>query len=104
MVELTELEAELGPEYNGPAREELGRAVRDVWLYWAVNQPDKEKHPNWFLSWEQLEERDREVDRMIGGAIYLRAKEKIVKADQQRQAVVGRIQCAGRGGWQCEHC
>ena len=78
---------EPGPEFNGPLREELGREVRKVWLIWAVNQPDKERHPNWFLSWEQLDERDREVDRMIGAAIYIKAREDASKAGTGRASL-----------------
>ena len=55
-------------------REELGRLVRDVWTHWASSQTDIDAHPNWMASWLGLMEREREVDRMIGTAVYLRAK------------------------------
>lgn len=55
-------------------REELGRLVRDVWTHWASSQMDIDEHPNWMATWAGLMEREREVDRMIGTAVYLRAK------------------------------
>jgi hypothetical protein len=52
-------------------RERLGRVVRDAWITWARTQPDtrKSEHPQWFLSWEEMAECDREVDRQIGMAV-----------------------------------
>lgn len=45
-------------------RERLGRLVRDVWIAWAQEQPSPK--PSWLVSWEDLTEPDREVDRRIG--------------------------------------
>lgn len=48
----------------------LGRLVREVWVEWAREQPDVAEHPSWLVPWEQLPERDREVDRRIEAAIW----------------------------------
>jgi hypothetical protein len=48
-------------------REALGRRVREVWIAWAKTQ--HEPKASWLLPWEELDERDREVDRQIGEAI-----------------------------------
>jgi len=42
----------------------LGRAVRRIWVGWAREQPDAK--PSWLVPWEDLPERDREVDVRIG--------------------------------------
>jgi len=47
-----------------PDRETLGQKVREVWVAWAEEQPDKK--PSWLVPWEGLPEEDREVDRRIG--------------------------------------
>lgn len=54
------------PEY----REWLGRRVREEWEKWAREQPDVAEHPSWTRSWPELDEREREVDRVIGEALY----------------------------------
>lgn len=52
-----------GPEDQA---ERLGQVVRSEWVRWAAEQPDVASHPRWILGWEEIEERDREVDRRIG--------------------------------------
>ena len=46
------------------SRDRLGRMVRETWLRWAKEQPDPK--PSWLLPYDELAERDQEVDRMIG--------------------------------------
>lgn len=48
-------------------REALGRLVRETWVAWAREQADAK--PSWLLPWEELAERDREVDMRIGEAV-----------------------------------
>lgn len=48
-------------------REALGQRVREVWLYWARNQPNPK--PSWLVQWPELPESDREVDRLIGETV-----------------------------------
>lgn len=49
--------------------EHLGRVVREAWMVWAREQPDVVEHPSWLIPWDELAERDREVDRRIGAAV-----------------------------------
>lgn len=49
-------------------REELGKEVRKVWLEWARKQPNPK--PSWLLPWEELDESQKEVDRLIGEKLY----------------------------------
>ena len=44
----------------------LGTLVREEWIAWAKGQSDIAQHQNWLTAWEDLSERDREVDRRIG--------------------------------------
>lgn len=48
---------------------QLGKIVREVWVWWAKRQPDISDHPNWLTPWEELSPRDREVDIQIASAI-----------------------------------
>lgn len=48
--------------------DELGRRVREVWVAWAKTQPDPK--PHWLTPWDELAEPDKEVDRLIGAALY----------------------------------
>lgn len=48
-------------------RDALGRRVREVWVEWAKRQPDPK--PSWLVPWDELAERDKEVDRQIGETI-----------------------------------
>jgi glutathione S-transferase len=50
-------------------RERLGQIVRETWVEWADRQPDKLDHPHWCIPWQDLRERDKEVDRRIGEAV-----------------------------------
>lgn len=55
------------PRSSNPAacnREALGRLVREIWIEWAKEQTHPK--PSWLLSWEEISESDREVDRRIG--------------------------------------
>lgn len=47
-------------------RELLGRLVRREWVKWAKEQPNAKS--SWLLSWTELSESEREVDRRIGYA------------------------------------
>lgn len=49
-------------------RELLGRLVRQVWVQWAREQPDAK--PSWLLSWEELDDGQREADMRIGAALF----------------------------------
>lgn len=50
-------------------REELGREVRDAWIHWALEQENPK--PSWLTAWEDMNEPDREVDRIIGERLYV---------------------------------
>jgi len=43
-------------------REEAGERLRMVWVRWARKQPDIDQHPNWLTPWEDLPERDKQID------------------------------------------
>lgn len=58
-------------------RDQLGRQVREVWMEWAREQPSPK--PSWLVPWEDLREPDREVDRRIGEALYLRGQDAAVE-------------------------
>lgn len=45
-------------------RDELGRFVREAWVRWAQTQPNPK--PSWLVSYEELDEADKEADRQIG--------------------------------------
>ena len=53
-----------------PDFESLGRIVRETWITWAQEQPDVADHPHWLVPWEELSERDKDVDRRIAAAVY----------------------------------
>lgn len=54
----------------------LGRIVRETWVDWARRQPEPKQ--SWLTSWDDLEERFKEVDRRIGGQVA-----RVVLADQE---------------------
>lgn len=59
----------LAPDtHSGPMRE-IGELVREVWVAWSREQADVALHPSWLVSWKNLPERAREVDRRIEAAI-----------------------------------
>jgi hypothetical protein len=45
-------------------RDFLGQLVRDAWISWAVQQPNRK--PSWLVPYAELSEADKEADRMIG--------------------------------------
>jgi hypothetical protein len=47
----------------------LGLIVRRVWVDWARKQPNAKL--SWLAGWEDLDEPQREVDRLIGEALYV---------------------------------
>jgi hypothetical protein len=51
-----------------PARDGLGRMVREVWIEWAKQQPVAKLH--WLTPYDQLDEPDKEVDRRIGERLF----------------------------------
>lgn len=48
--------------------EKLGRRVREVWVKWAKEQENPKK--SWLVEYDDLDEKDKEVDRRIGLAIW----------------------------------
>jgi len=54
-------------------REPYGRIVRETWVAWALEQPDVDDHPSWTKPWDEIPERDREVDMRIGSAVAAQA-------------------------------
>lgn len=58
-------------------RDNLGRIVRAAWIEWALEQPDRLEHHNWLVVWDDLPERDREVDRRIGEAVLAARAESV---------------------------
>ncbi|MBD2437388.1 hypothetical protein [Nostoc sp. FACHB-110] len=48
-------------------REELGIIVRRVWVRWAKKQENPKA--SWLISWDELEEHYKEVDRQIGESV-----------------------------------
>ena len=53
-------------------RELVGRLVRQVWTEWAREQPDPK--PSWLLSWEELDDGQREVDMRIGAMLFSKGR------------------------------
>src|SRR5436305_1783094 len=51
----------------GLDREQLGQLVRETWIAWANEQPTPKA--SWLISWNNLAEPDKEVDRRIGEAV-----------------------------------
>lgn len=50
-----------------PARDMLGRVVREAWVRWARTQPNPK--PTWLVPYDDLAEPDKEADRQIGEAV-----------------------------------
>lgn len=48
-------------------REELGQIVRRAWVRWAKKQENPKA--SWLISWDELEEHYKEVDRQIGESV-----------------------------------
>jgi hypothetical protein len=48
-------------------REQLGRLVRELWIGWAVRQPNPK--PSWLVPYDDLSEADKEADRVIGDGL-----------------------------------
>lgn len=63
-------QSELAPARGSAdcSREALGRAVRDIWVEWAKEQPTPK--PTWLKPWDALPEPDKEVDRRIGEKLF----------------------------------
>lgn len=62
------------PSSGDAAALQAGQLVRETWIAWAREQPDVAQHPSWLVPWNELPERDREVDRRI---------EAIIRADER---------------------
>jgi hypothetical protein len=61
----------------------LGMMVRNVWVDWATDQPNPK--PHWLVPWDKLSEPDREVDRLIGRALFDYGVGIAIRADIQRR-------------------
>jgi hypothetical protein len=49
-------------------RDGKGRRVREVWIEWAIEQPDPK--PSWLVPYDELSEADKEADRRIGSVLW----------------------------------
>ncbi len=54
------------------SRDDLGRIVREAWCGWAKNQPQSRMKDSWLVPFDELNESDKEVDRLIGEAVVRR--------------------------------
>lgn len=59
-------------------RELVGRMVRQVWVQWASEQGNPK--PSWLLSWEEIDDGQREVDMRIGEALFMAGRRAGVEA------------------------
>ena len=57
-------------------RDRLGRLVRELWVGWAEQQPTPK--PSWLLPYDELDESDKEADRIIGYGLYLEFNAEII--------------------------
>lgn len=58
------LEAYRHPKDKRLDRDVLGRVVRKAWMEWAEQQPNPKS--SWLVPYEELDEPDKEADRLIG--------------------------------------
>jgi hypothetical protein len=72
-----DLSGHLYPSHGDPdePRELVGRYVREIWIHWAREQSNPK--PSWLLSWEALDDGDREVDMRIGEALLLAGRRSV---------------------------
>ena len=66
-------------------------------MSWAAQQPDVGRHPSWLKPWEELEGRDREVDRRIGERLFrMGFSSGVAAADSKLAAMARRLELAER--------
>lgn len=70
------------------ARDRGGRIVRAAWDAWAREQPDVNDHPSWTVPYDDLPERDREVDRRIYEACRADVTDRTARKIRDVQASV----------------
>ncbi len=65
------------PEAKRLDRDVLGKVVREAWIEWAKQQSNPK--PSWLVPYEELDESDKEADRMIGERLlwYIKAVTKL---------------------------
>lgn len=63
---------------------EVGELVREVWVAWSREQADVAEHPSWTVPWNQLSDRDREVDRRIEAAIRAESADALREVTEER--------------------
>ena len=66
------------PKFGKKFRDNLGRVVREVWVEEAAKDPNPKPHH--LLSWDELDERNKEIDCLIGERIMYFAIE--MKGDE----------------------
>jgi hypothetical protein len=56
-------------------QERLGKRLRELWVEWAKKQEDIRHHADWLTGWDQLDERYKEVDRIMAYDAFLKGYE-----------------------------
>jgi hypothetical protein len=56
----------------------LGRRVREVWVEWASRQPNPK--PSWLAGWDDLDDGQREVDRLIGQKLAAEGQREVERS------------------------
>jgi hypothetical protein len=79
----------------------LGFLVRDEWIEWASEQLDADEHPHWTVEWEDLPERDKEVDRRIGMRIA-KFVQGVARGRMERAVQQAVRQLLDQGTWESE--
>lgn len=85
---------------DGTARDRLGQLVREVWVEWAARQPSPK--PSWLVPWEQLDEPDREVDRLIGERLFQEGQRSVLVGDSAAGQPEDSLHGDGLVGSDCE--
>lgn len=70
-------------------RDVLGRVVRSAWIEWAAKQPNPKS--SWLVSYDELDEPDKEADRLIGERVaqYVKLILKAELRDLERLSSLG---------------
>lgn len=96
--EATDISQENGARSLPFDRDTLGRFVRNAWIRWARQQPNPK--PSWLVSYDELDEADKEADRHIGESV---ARWTLI-GDAERASFCGRNPMENANTWisQCD--
>ena len=80
----------------------FGKVVRDTWVKWAIQKENPK--PSHLIPWEELDEDNKEVDELIGKAIFEFINSKYINIEIEIKKLIEEMEDSDYPGQEMPVC